>query len=117
MKKTFFWLPRLLAIAFILFISMFALDIFGQGYNFWQTVVGLFMHLIPSFILILTVAISWRRPKIGGIIFLLLALVYVLTMRRGLLIELPIAGPAIIIALLFFIQPKQTAGKIFKNQI
>ena len=36
MKSTLFWIPRIAGILFILFISIFALDIFGQGYSFWE---------------------------------------------------------------------------------
>ncbi len=59
LKQTLFWAPRIAGIPFILFLSLFALDIFGQGYSFWETIVGLFMHLIPSIILAIAVALAW----------------------------------------------------------
>ncbi|MCL4531479.1 MAG: hypothetical protein M1282_19005 [Chloroflexi bacterium] len=68
-KQTLFWTPRLMGILFILFLSLFALDIFGQGYSFWETVVGLFMHLIPSILLAIAIALAWKWEWIGAALF------------------------------------------------
>ena len=46
------WIPRVLAIMFILFISVFALDAFSGKVPFIKEFVGFLIHLIPSFILI-----------------------------------------------------------------
>jgi hypothetical protein len=48
---------------------MCALDIFGQGYSFWATILGLFMHLIPTFILIIILVFCWRWEWFGAILF------------------------------------------------
>ncbi len=37
MKQFLFWSPRVLTILFALFLSLFALDVFGEGYGFWAT--------------------------------------------------------------------------------
>jgi hypothetical protein len=71
MKKVVFWLPRILAILYIAFISMFALDVFEMP----QWYLALFMHLIPSFILIILTIIAWKNELIGGILFLAAGLV------------------------------------------
>jgi hypothetical protein len=34
-RRMLFWTPRLLSILFAIFISLFALDVFGEGYGFW----------------------------------------------------------------------------------
>ena len=57
MKKTLNWIARILAIALIAFFSLFALDVFGQPGWF----LGLIMHLIPSFILIIITVIAWKN--------------------------------------------------------
>lgn len=44
--------PRVVGILGILFLSSFELDVFGQGYSASELVVALFMHLIPSLVLI-----------------------------------------------------------------
>ncbi|MBN2198135.1 hypothetical protein JW698_03030 [Candidatus Wolfebacteria bacterium] len=65
MKKFLHWFPRVFSILFILFMSMFALDVFGQP----QWFLALIMHLIPSFILIILTVIAWKKEKIGGWLF------------------------------------------------
>ena len=45
MKRFLFWLPRILTIIFILFISIFALDVFSE-YSFPLVLVALFMAYI-----------------------------------------------------------------------
>ncbi|MEZ2416085.1 hypothetical protein ACA086_14070 [Muriicola sp. E247] len=72
--KILFWLPRILAILAILFISMFALDAFQHGITLWQQIVAFLMHLVPSFILLAVLIIAWKRELLGGIIFLILGL-------------------------------------------
>ena len=108
-SKYLYWTPRLLAILAILFVSMFALDIFGQGYTFLETVVGLFMHLIPSFILAIILIIAWRYELIGGILFLIPPVFYIcmtavnVPFLIALSWSLTIAGPFIIVGILFII--------------
>jgi len=72
--------PRIAAIVFIIFLSMFALDIFWNGYTFWQTVVGLFMHLIPTWILIIVLVLSRKKyPLVWAIAFVWFGLRYTIT--------------------------------------
>jgi len=66
-KAFLYWSPRILAILFILFMSVFALDTLGEP----QWYIGLFMHLIPSFILTFITVIAWKQERIGGILFLI----------------------------------------------
>lgn len=49
--KLFHWLPRILCILAILFISMFALDSFEKGLSIGQQSAQFLKHLIPSLIL------------------------------------------------------------------
>lgn len=81
LKAVLFWTPRIAGILFVLFLSLFALDIFGQGYSFWETVVGLFMHLIPSILLAIAIALAWRWGWIGATLFIGWAAWYVATAR------------------------------------
>jgi hypothetical protein len=70
--KVFHWLPRILCILAILFISLFAADAFEPGLTIWQQLLGFFIHLIPSFILLFILIIAWKWENIGGIIFIIL---------------------------------------------
>lgn len=110
-SKFSFYLPRVLTILFILFISMFALDVFGNGLGFWETLLALIMHLIPTIILTTILVLCWRKSKYLATMWLLFGVWYVGTMiQRSLETfqyyylswSLILAGPAFIIAYLFF---------------
>ena len=73
--KIFHWLPRILCILAILFISLFAADAFAPELTFWQQVGGFIIHLVPSFILVALLLVAWKWEYIGGIIFTILSLV------------------------------------------
>ena len=107
-NKFVYWTPRILSILFICFLALFSLDIFGNGYNFWETVVGLFMHNIPVFVLTAVLIISWKREIVGAIVFTLAGIAYIVMILIGgefyqLFWTLPISGPAFLIGILFFI--------------
>ena len=72
-----YWAPRALCIVFALFISLFALDVFTEGRGFWNTLLALLMHLIPTFLILVVLAVSWRREFIAGILFPLLGVLYI----------------------------------------
>ena len=72
--KIFHWLPRVLCILAILFVSMFALDAFDPKLTFWEQLLGFFIHLIPSFALFLFLFIAWKWELAGGIIFMVIGI-------------------------------------------
>ncbi len=74
--RQFHWLPRIICILAILFISMFAADAFAPGLTVWQQLGAFFMHLIPSFILIALLVIAWKWEYIGGILFMIIGLAF-----------------------------------------
>lgn len=66
----FHWLPRILCIAAILFISMFALDSFGTGEPVWRQVLAFIVHLIPVYFIVAILVFAWNYEKIGGLSFI-----------------------------------------------
>ena len=116
MKKNLQKIARALTIAYIGFISLFALDIFGQGYSFWETIVGLFMHLLPSFALILILIISWKKPFRGGSVFFLIALAFTLAFRTYGQVStfFLISAPLYIISVIYFLSDKALLDKKLK---
>ena len=74
MNKILHWLPRILCILAIFFVSLFALDAFGPGMTLWQQIGGFLIHLIPSFILVILLVVAWKWELIGGGVFLLVGL-------------------------------------------
>lgn len=105
-----FWAPRLLSIAFIGFVSLFALDVFDDGRGWQDTAVALAVHLIPSLALAVVVALAWRRPWVGALLFGAAGALYVawampradLPLSTRLLWCATIAGPALLVAALFW---------------
>ncbi len=79
-KRWLFWTPRILCVLFAAFISVFALDVFGGGYGFWKTILALAIHLIPTAFLVLVLVISWRWEWVGGAVFPILGVLYIVTM-------------------------------------
>ena len=75
-KKIITWLPRILSIAFILFLSLFSFDVFIESSG-WQAILGFLIHLLPSFILLVIVLISWKNELVGAITFLSFSIFYI----------------------------------------
>jgi len=108
-----YWTPRILSIIFILFLAMFSLDVFDMKLSFWGTILGLLMHNIPVFILLIVLLISWKYEIVGGITFILAGTLYVVRMLMTMMknpfhgymlsYSLIIAGPAFLIGILFII--------------
>ena len=77
MKKSnriVYWLPRVLCIIAIAFISLFALDSFSPDKTIWEQIIDFIIHLIPTYILIAFLVIAWKWEKIGGIILIIIGL-------------------------------------------
>lgn len=99
-NKFVYWTPRILGIIFVCFLTLFSLDVFeedvkyistcesgisciapaiiSEGHNFWRTILAFFIHSIPSIILTIILIISWKREIVGGIVFTLAGIVYII---------------------------------------
>src|SRR4030043_233343 len=108
-SKLLYWTPRILSIVFICFLALFSLDIFDMQLGFWGTIVGLFMHNIPVFILLAVLLISWKHEIVGGIAFILAGVLYIAIMLmnaikysvQGYMLSYSfiVAGPAFLIGI------------------
>jgi hypothetical protein len=102
-ERVLHWIPRILGLVFAAFVSVFALDVFGEDYTFWQTISALGMHLIPTAVVLCALAISWRWGWAGGLMFVVLGLWYL--ERTWARFHWPgyvvIAGPVFLLGLLF----------------
>ena len=101
-EKFVFWAPRILAIAFVLFLSLFALDVFSE-YEGWDTLVPLLIHLVPSAILLAVVVLAWRYEWVGALAFFGFAVLYVVDQGfdRPWSWYVAIPGPSAIVGILF----------------
>jgi len=108
-SKFVYWFPRIASTIFILFLTLFSLDIFGNSYGFWGTVLGLLIHNIPSIVLLIILLISWRYEIVGGIAFILSGLLYIILLMRNpfewylLSWTIQISGSAFLIGIFFLI--------------
>ena len=111
LTRLLFWGPRGLTILFILFLGLFALDVFGEGYTFSETVVALFMHLIPNMVLAIILVFAWKWEWIGAALFAALGLLYIYWSwgRFHISAYFVISGPLFLVALLFWIGWKHRA--------
>ena len=116
--RLFHWLPRILCILAILFISLFAADAFAPGLTIWQQLGAFLIHLIPSFILLAFLFIAWKWEFIGGIIFMVIGLaftpvIFMFNYNRNhsiwlsLVIILTITIPFVVVGILFLISHRQ----------
>lgn len=75
-RHFFLWVPRCFCILYALFLGAFALDVFQEGLPFGQMIEALLIHLIPTFLVLLILALSWHREWVGAVLFLFLATYY-----------------------------------------
>lgn len=107
MKDRFIiWTPRIVAVLFILFISLFALDVFNEGYSLRELALALSIHLLPTFALIAALVIAWFFPFWGAAAFLLLSIFsyFFFNTYQHPIPFLIITTPPLIIAVLFTLQ-------------
>ncbi len=103
-KHVLYWTPRILCLAFAAFLSIFAIDVFGMPFNFWQKMHALFMHLIPTWVVLAVLALVWRREWVGALLFPLLAVVHLAT-KWGQLdwsAYVMIEGPLVLLGIFFW---------------
>jgi hypothetical protein len=100
------WSPRVLALTFGAFITLFALDAFSESNGFVEMLVGFTIHLLPTFLVLGIVMISWKREWIGAILFTVLAILYVASVWERYQLRwwssyLLIGGPMLVVAVLY----------------
>ncbi len=102
-RQLLFWSPRVISILFVLFISLFALDVFNDRLGFWQTCVVILIHLIPAGLLTVAIMISWHREWFLALLFIALGLYYLFTNLRHISWVLTISGPLLFIGVLYLL--------------
>ena len=101
--KLLLWSPRILGILVCLFVGMFALDAFESGKTVMQALPDFAIHVVPSLILLAVVGVSWRWKWVGGLVFTGLAAGYAYIARSHVSWIPVIAGPLLIVGVLFFL--------------
>jgi prolipoprotein diacylglyceryltransferase len=122
--RLFHWLPRIICILAILFVSMFALDAFAPELTFWQQIGDFLLHLIPSYIMVALLILAWKWEYVGGIIFTILGFgfsvaVFLLNYNRNhfsawqsLVTTLIVGIPFVLVGVLFIVSHNKKKRKI-----
>lgn len=91
-----YWFPRVLAILFIGFLLLLATDSFSGSSSLGQNLIGFIIEGAPAIILILVLWFAWKNGVVGGVLFLVMALLFTIfyhTYQRWdtfILISLPL---------------------------
>jgi len=100
--RLLYWSPRILCMAFAIFVSLFALDVFNEAHGFGQTALALAIHLIPTAILVVVLLAAWRWEWIGAALFAVAGALYAIRMLpQHPSATATIALPLLLIAALF----------------
>lgn len=98
-KKVITWTPRILAILYIIFITLFAFD---------ESLISLpwFVHIMPTILLTLILVLTWRKPLGAAITFLILGFGFTLIFKtyENWLQFLLISLPLILMGILFLLE-------------
>ncbi|HSL93389.1 MAG TPA: hypothetical protein VK905_02170 [Bacillota bacterium] len=104
--------PRVLSVAFVLFLALFSLDVFEIEASLGELVLGFLIHNIPSLLLAIVTVFAWKRDLVGAISFFAATVFYIwfivgnlshsgLPLGATVLASLTIAGPALVISALY----------------
>jgi hypothetical protein len=104
LEKTFYWLPRLIGLGFVIYLSIFSLDVFSE-YSGLQVILPLLIHLIPSFVLLGVILLAWKYDLVGAVVFIGFAILYFwdVGLTRPWSWYAGIVAPAAIVGTLFLI--------------
>ena len=69
LSRFLYYTPRIAGILMIVFVSLFALDVFSMGGNFWRQLLAFLINAAPAILLAIVMVFAWRKPVIGFIIF------------------------------------------------
>ena len=102
-RRLLFWSPRVLCIAFALFVSLFALDVFNEGLGLWKTILALSIHLIPTAFIVVVLVLSWRWEWVGGILYIAAGTFYLIEARHHPDWVVVISGALFLVGALFLL--------------
>jgi hypothetical protein len=82
LAKIIHWTPRIAAILIILFMGLFSLDVFGTGASPLEVLGAFLMHNIPSIVMLVLLIFAWKRPVVGFVAFLVVAVAFTILFVR-----------------------------------
>lgn len=99
------WIPRILAILFILFLIVFSFDVFEGEASLFEKLGGFLIHSIPSLVMLAALIALRSYPIACGTVFIVIGIIFTLFFNTytGLAKFLAISFPPVIIGALFII--------------
>lgn len=101
-EKLFYWIPRVLSALLTLFFLAFVFEAFASDFN-WQD--GL-SHLIPGLLMLAITIFACKRPKDGGILFMLIGLSLLIVIHENEPSFWIISLTSMVIGVLFYLSKK-----------
>ena len=99
MKKLLYYAPRVLGIVFILFITSFSFDVFDGTHSFRESIPAFLIRSRFSFILLAVLLVSWKNEILGGALFILVGILFLVIHVSPIVSVLPF-----VVGLLFLLQ-------------
>ena len=102
-QKILYWLPRVLCMLSIVFLSLFTLEVFSEDYGLWKSILQVLIHLVPSLVLLAVLIISWYREWVGGALFTFAGVFYIIMMwgQFPWSFYLVLSGPLLLVGITF----------------
>lgn len=107
--RLLYWTPRVTAIAFAVFLGIFAFDELSRAGDLRTRALAFSVHLLPAALALTGLLLAWRQEWVGAILFPLLALIYLIGTRGRLdwSAYAVIGGPLLLIGILFGLDWRQ----------
>lgn len=104
-NKTLYWIPRILGILYVVFLSIFAFDVFSELEGI-RIIRALFVHLIPSLVLLVLLVWGWKKPFQGGIAWIVLAIIFTIFFKTytDVIVFAIISLPILLVGIFFLIE-------------
>ena len=103
LRKVVYWAPRLLGIAFILFVASLSRSVFNEYLDAWQTFLTLLMRLVPSLIFAVVLLLAWKWEWVGALLFSTFAAYYAFENLKHPHWILAISAPLFLVGFLFLL--------------
>lgn len=99
-----YWTPRVIGILIVVLFAMMSFDVFAEGEPIGEALMALLIHLIPAAVMGGVLAISWRREWVGGVLFILVSVLYIVAFSGApIAAYLWISLPLFIAGILFLV--------------
>ncbi len=97
------WAARGVGVAIALLLAILSLDSIQETEGFWLSTLSLLLHLIPTYLVLIALAVAWYRPRVGAMMFIALGVAYVIAVwpHFSWAATLTISGPLVLAGLLF----------------